>query len=794
LTTCLFAGVDSPAVASDAPDLDPTQVLWYRQPADKWENALPVGNGRLGAMVFGKTDEEIIQFNEETHWSGGPYNTTVKGGHEHLPEIQRLVFAGEYYQAHRLFGKHLMGYPVEQQKYQSTGDLILNFADQGEVTDYVHQLDLDRAISTVCYEQGGVRYRREVFSTPIHQVIVVRLTADKPKAISLTANLHGYRNTAHSNYATDYYHIDGYGSDSLILAGKSADYLGVVGKLRYQARVKAVAQGGTVTVDDVNLIVDKADAVTFYIAAATNFVNYRDVSADPHQRIEAVLAGVRGVSYQALRQQHIQTHQILFRRVSIDLGSSPNAHLPTDERIRKFDGTNDAALAALCLQYGRYLLICSSRPGTQPANLQGIWNNKMNPSWDSKYTANINTEMNYWPAEVGNLSELTEPLCKMIEELTDQGADVAREHYGKKGWVFHQNTDLWRVAAPMDGVQWGTFATGGAWLCTHLWEHYLYTGDEAFLRKVYPTMKGGVEFFLDFLVEHPQHGWLVTNPSTSPENFPDRPGNVPFKDDVPDYGSPGTSICAGSTIDMQILNDLFGYTAQAANILGVDADFRERVLAMRKRLAPMQIGQAGDLQEWLEDWPQKEESHRHISHLYGLFPGNQVSARRTPKLAEAAGVVLDQRGLPGNGWASAWKMACWARLYEPEKAMANFHFYIQNYVTGSLYAICKDSLQVDGAFGVSAAIAEMLVQSHEDELHLLPALPEAWASGKVSGLCARGGFEITMEWSDGQLVSVAILSKLGKTIDVRYEDKETVLKTQAGDRYHLDGQLNRLYQ
>lgn len=792
LTTCLLAGGDSFAAASEAPDLDPTQVLWYRQPADKWENALPLGNGRLGAMVFGKTDEEIIQFNEETHWSGGPYNATVKGGHKHLPEIQRLVFAGQYYQAHRRFGKYLMGYPVEQQKYQSTGDLILKFAEQGKVTDYVHQLDLDRAISTVCYEQDDVRYRREVFSTPVHQVIVVRLTADKPNAISLTANLHGYRNNAHSNYATDYYHIDGYGPDSLILNGKSADYLGVEGKLRYQARVKAVAEGGTVTVDDVNLIVDRADAVTFYIAAATNFVNYRDVSADPHQRIEAVLAGVRGVSYQALRQQQIQTHRALFRRVSIDLGFSSNAHLPTDERIRQFDGTNDAALAALCFQFGRYLLICSSRPGTQPANLQGIWNNKMNPSWDSKYTTNINTEMNYWPAEVGNLSELTEPLGKMIEELTDQGADVAREHYGKRGWVFHQNTDLWRVAAPMDGVQWGTFSTGGAWLCTHLWEHYLYTEDEVFLQKVYPTMKGCVEFFLDFLVEHPKHGWLVTNPSTSPENFPDRPGNVTFKDDIPDYDSPGTSICAGSTIDIQILNDLFGYTVEAANILGVDADFRERVLAIRGRLAPMQIGQAADLQEWLEDWPQKEESHRHLSNLYGLFPGNQVSARRTPKLAEAARVVLDQRGLRGNGWASAWKMACWARLYDPEKAMANFHFYIRNYVTNSLYAICSDALQVDGAFGVSAAVAEMLVQSHENQMFLLPALPEAWASGKVSGLCARGGFEITMVWSDGQLVSVAIWSKLGKTIEVRCKDHATVLNTRAGNRYYLDRQLNRL--
>jgi alpha-L-fucosidase 2 len=747
--------------------INPTTLLWYEHPADKWENALPVGNGRLGAMVFGRPDEETIQFNEETYWSGGPYSQTVKGGYRALPEIQKLIFEGKYIKAHKVFGQYLMGYPVEQMKYQSFGDLILKFSIQGEVKNYRHWLDLDQAIATTSYRQNGIQIMREVFVTPADQVIVVRLTADRPGCISFTANLRGYRNQAHSNYATDYFHMDGYGDDGLILRGKSADYLGVDGKIRYQARLKALPEGGRMNVDDTDLIIDNADAVTLYIAAATNFINYKDVSADPNQRVEEVLKAIRGKSFDDIKKTHIKEHQKLFRRVSIDFGSRRNSFLPTDERLEKFNGNNDPNLAALCFQFGRYMLISSSRPGTQPANLQGIWNKYMNPNWDSKYTTNINTEMNYWPAEVGNLSECTEPLFTMIQELTDQGSDVAKEHYGAKGWVYHQNTDLWRVAAPMDGPDWGTFTTGGAWLCTHLWEHYLYTRDKKFLKNVYPIMKGSVEFFLDFLVEHPGYGWLVTNPSTSPENFPGRPGNDRFFDEVCAWMSPGTTICAGSTIDMQILNDLFSYVAEAADILSVDEKFKEKVLATREQLAPMQIGHKGDLQEWLEDWDQKEKSHRHISNLYGLFPGNQISPKRTPKFAEASEVVLEQRGLTGNGWASAWKMACWARLYNPDKAMDNFDYYIHHYCLNSLYSICSRWIQVDGSFGVTAAVAEMLLQSHENEIHLLPAIHTSWETGNVKGLCTRGGFEVDMKWEKGELVSATLYSKNGEKCRVR---------------------------
>mgnify|MGYP005837834127 FL=1 len=773
---CRSGSIKTPKAA----EIDPTTVLWYSHPADKWENALPVGNGRLGAMVFGQVDEERIQFNEETYWSGGPYSQTVKSGYQVLPEIQSLIFSGEYIKAHKLFGRYLMGYPVEQQKYQSMGDVILKLGHGPEVKNYRLELDLEEAVIRVTYEDRGIKFQREVFSSSVDQVVAIRLTADKPGSISLVVNLRGCRNQAHSNYATDYFRMDGCGRDGLILRGKSADYLGIQGRIRYEAQLKAKAEGGSMLVEDTDLIIKQADAVTLYLTAATNFVNYKDVSADAHRRVEETLSRIENKPYGKIKDEHKREHQRLFKRLSIDLGSTSNSFLPTDERLKKFDGQNDPNLAALVFQFGRYLLISSSRPGTQPANLQGIWNQYQNPSWDSKYTTNINTEMNYWPAEVANLSDCAEPLFRMIEELTDQGTEVAREHYGAGGWVFHQNTDLWRVAAPMDGPQWGAFTTGGAWLCTHLWEHYLYSGDLDFLKKYYPVMKGSVEFFLDFLKEHPEYDRLVTNPSTSPENFPDRPGNGRFFDEVTGWMSPGTTLCSGSAIDLQILNDLFGYVAQASEILGLDEPFRQKVLETRKRLAPMRVNKKGELQEWLEDWGQKEKSHRHISHLYGLFPGNQISLRRTPELAAAARSVLEQRGLTGNGWSSAWKMACWARLREPEKAMENFVYALHQYTFENLFSICSKALQVDGSFGMTAALAEMLLQSHEGEIFILPAVVPSWKKGRITGLRARGGFQLNLSWDENQGVVVEVFSGLGRTCLIRTPFPADIREVQPG--------------
>ena len=755
--------VSAQAAKPAAPN--PAAVVWYSHPAAAWDAALPVGNGRLGGLVWGKTDEEQIMLNEDTLWSGGPYSTVVKGGAAFLPELRQDVFDGQYKKAYVLFSRHFLGYPVEQMKYQVLGTLVLRLA-KDPATAYRHQLDLDTAVATTSYDQGGVRFKREVFSSPVDQVLVVRLTADSPGKISFVCQLRGVRNQTYSNYATDYFRMDGFGPDGLVLRGKSADYMGVEGKLRYEARLRAVAEGGTVKIADDEMTVAGADAVTLVLAAATNFVNYKDVSADPAARVDATLKAVQGKAYEAMRAAHVKEHQRLFRRAAMTLPATANSALPTDERLKAFAGANDPALAALIFQFGRYLLISSSRPGTQPANLQGIWNKDQNPMWDAKYTTNINTEMNYWPAEVGNLSECAEPLFKMIKELTDQGAQVARENYGAGGWVFHQNTDLWRVAAPMDGASWGTFTTGGAWLSTHLWEHYLYTGDKAFLREYYPVLNGCAEFFLDFLVPHPAKSWLVTNPSTSPENFPAGPAAVKFYDEITTFNT-GASICAGSTIDMSILRDLFAAVAQAADVLGVDPDLKAKVLAARAKLAPFQIGKKGNLQEWLDDWDETEKSHRHISNLWGLYPGKQISPRRTPDLAAASAVVLEQRGLQGNGWSSAWKANAWARLGNAAKAMDNFTYAMHTYTTPALFSICSRAMQVDGAFGFAAAIAEMILQSHEDELSLLPALPASWAAGEVSGLVARGGFEVGLKWADGRLERATFVSRLGGVCRVR---------------------------
>jgi alpha-L-fucosidase 2 len=786
----------------DTKNFDPSTLLWYKSPATVWEEALPIGNGRLGAMVFGKNEEERIQLNEETYWSGGPYSTVIKGGAKVLPEIQKNIFEGNPIKAHKLFGRYLMGYPVEQQKYQAFANLILSFKNEKEVTNYKRWLDLSTGITSVQYTVNGVTYLREVFSSATDQTIAVRITANKPASISFTAELRGERNGSMSNYATDYFKMDGVGNDGLRLTGKSADYMGIEGRIRYEARLKALNEGGTTRVDENDLVIEKADAVTLYFVAATNFVNYENVSGDYHGKVEGYLKAIEGKTYSAIKDASVKDYKSFFDRVAIKLPETKNSFIPTDERMKKFSVESDPQLASLSYQFGRYLLISSSRAGTQPANLQGIWNNNMNPSWDSKYTTNINLQMAYWPVESSNLSELSQPLTKMVDELTDHGSQVAKEHYGASGWVFHQNTDIWRVAAPMDGPTWGTFTVGGAWLTTHLWEHYLYTLNTDYLKEVYPVIKGSVQFFLDFLVEHPNGKWLITNPSTSPENPPKGKGYKYFFDEVTAMYY-FTTICAGASMDIQILTDLFGYYIEASKKLGLDNELAIKVAKARARLVPPQIGSNGSLQEWADDLEQMEDKHRHFSHLYGLYPGNVISAKRTPELVEPVKKVLEQRGDEGAGFSRAWKMNLWARLYDGNRANKIFKGYIKDQAYPQLFAKCFTPLQIDGSIGVTAGITEMLVQSHEGVIELLPALPDEWSDGAFDGVCARGGFELKFSWKNKIVNQTEILSKSGglcrintgaltvvtnngkKVPITKYPDGSIGFSTKAGNTYKL---------